>query len=40
MLLVLAGSILTFTMAQEAVVVEPYEQGTIVIEQDFDTSPH
>jgi len=39
MLLVLAGSILTFTMAQEAVVVEPYEQGTIVIEQDFDTSP-
>lgn len=39
MLLVLAGSILTFTMAQEAVVVEPYQQGTIVIEQDFDNSP-
>lgn len=39
MLLVLAGSILTFTMAQEATVVEPYEPGTIVIEQDFDTSP-
>ncbi|MDF0752018.1 C39 family peptidase [Marinobacter sp. 71-i] len=39
MLLVLAGSILTFTMAQEATVVEPYQQGTIVIEQDFDTSP-
>ncbi|WP_150913006.1 C39 family peptidase [Marinobacter halotolerans] len=39
MLLVLAGSILSFTMAQEAVVVEPYEKGAIVIEQDIDASP-
>jgi hypothetical protein len=39
MLLVLAGSILSFTMAQEAVVVEPFEKGTIVIEQDIDSSP-
>jgi predicted double-glycine peptidase len=39
MLLVLAGSILSFTMAQEAVVVEPFEKGTLVIEQDYDASP-
>ncbi|TGN41394.1 C39 family peptidase [Marinobacter confluentis] len=39
MLLVLAGSILSFTMAQEAVVVEPFEKGAIVIEQDIDASP-
>jgi predicted double-glycine peptidase len=39
MLLVLAGSILSFTMAQEAVVVEPFEKGAIVIEQDVDSSP-
>lgn len=39
MLLVLAGSILSFTMAQEAVVVEPFEKGAIVIEQDYDVSP-
>lgn len=39
MLLVLAGSILSFTMAQEAVVVEPFEKGVIVIEQDVDSSP-
>ena len=31
MLLVLAGSILTFTMVQEATVVEPLEKGQIVI---------
>lgn len=39
MLLVLAGSILTFTMVQEATVVEPYEKGAVVIEQDVDASP-
>ena len=39
MILVLAGSVLAFTMAQEAVVVEPYEKGTIVIQQDVDSSP-
>lgn len=39
MMLVLAGSILSFTMAQEAVVVEPFERGAIVIEQDVDSSP-
>ena len=39
MLLVLAGSILSFTMAQEAVVVEPFEKGVIVIQQDIDSSP-
>ena len=39
MLLVLAGSILTFTMVQEATVVEPFEKGQIVIEQDVDSSP-
>ena len=39
MLLVLAGSILTFTMVQEATVVEPYEKGTVVIEQNVDASP-
>ena len=39
MLLVLAGSILTFTLVQEATVVEPYEKGTVVIEQNVDASP-
>ncbi len=39
MILVLAGSALAFTMVQEAVVVEPYEKGTIVIQQDVDSSP-
>lgn len=39
MLLVLAGSILSFTMVQEAVIVEPFEKGAIVIEQDYDVSP-
>lgn len=39
MLLVLAGSILTFTMVQEATVVEPFDKGTVVIEQDVDSSP-
>ncbi|WP_286220007.1 C39 family peptidase [Marinobacter apostichopi] len=39
MLLVLAGSILTFTMVQEATVVEPFEKGSVVIEQDVDSGP-
>lgn len=39
MLLVLAGSLLSFTIVQEAVVVEPYDKGSIVIEQDIDSSP-
>src|SRR5690554_382846 len=39
MLLVLAGSILTFTMVQEATEVEPFDRGTIVIQQNVDTSP-
>lgn len=38
MLLVLAGSILTFTMVQEAAEVEPFSPGTIVIEQKVDAS--
>lgn len=38
MLLVLAGSILTFTMVQEATEVEPFSPGTIVIEQKVDAS--
>lgn len=36
MLLVLAGSILTFTMVQVATEVEPFDRGTIVIQQDVD----
>ena len=39
MFLVLAGSVLTFTMVQEAVEVDPYEKGAIVIEQDYDSGP-
>ncbi|MDI9245731.1 C39 family peptidase [Marinobacter sp. CHS3-4] len=39
MILVLTGSLLSVAMTQEAVVVEPYEKGTIVIEQDIDESP-
>src|SRR5680860_345384 len=39
MLLVLAGSILTFAMVHEATVVEPYEKGAVVIEQKVDSSP-
>ena len=39
MLLVLAGSILTFTMVQEATEVEPFDRGTIVLEQKVDASP-
>ncbi|MFO8140612.1 MAG: C39 family peptidase [Marinobacter sp.] len=36
MLLVLAGSILTFAMVQEATEVEPFDPGTIVIQQSVD----
>lgn len=39
MLLVLAGSILTFAMVQEATKVEPFDKNEIVIEQDVDSSP-
>jgi predicted double-glycine peptidase len=39
MLLVLAGSLLTFAIVQEATVVEPVTKGTVVIEQDVDASP-
>ncbi|QSP93564.1 C39 family peptidase [Marinobacter salinisoli] len=39
MLLVLAGSILTFTIVQEATVVEPFEKGVVVIEQNVDSGP-
>ncbi len=39
MLLVLAGSLLTFAMVQEATQVEPFEKGAIVIEQDIDSGP-
>ena len=39
MLLVLAGSILTFTMVQEATEVEPFDRGTIVFEHKVDSSP-
>lgn len=39
MLLVLAGSVLTFAMAQEAVSIDPVERGTVLIEQDYDTTP-
>jgi hypothetical protein len=39
MLLVLAGSILTFAMVQESTMVEPYEKGAVVIEQKVDSSP-
>ncbi|MDX1456075.1 MAG: C39 family peptidase [Marinobacter sp.] len=39
MLLVLAGSIMTFAMVQEATVVEPHEPGVVIIEQDIDSSP-
>jgi hypothetical protein len=39
MLLVLAGSILTFAIVQEATVVEPYEKGAVVVEQKVDSSP-
>ena len=39
MLLVLAGSILTFPMVQEATEVEPFDRGTIVLEQKVDASP-
>lgn len=39
MLLVFAGSILTFALVQEATVVEPYETGSVVIEQKVDASP-
>ena len=39
MILVLAGSLMTFAMVQEATVVEPRDPGVIVIEQDFDDSP-
>lgn len=37
MLLVLAGSIMTFAMVQEATVVEPHDRGVIVIEQKYDS---
>jgi len=39
MMLVLAGSILTFTMLQETMEVESFEPGTVVIQQDVDASP-
>lgn len=39
MLLVLAGSMLTFAMVQEATVVEPHPRGTVIIEQDIDRGP-
>lgn len=39
MLLVLAGSLLTFAMVQEATQVEPFEEGAMVIEQDIDSGP-
>src|SRR5690554_4663139 len=39
MLLVLAGSLLTFAMVQEATEVEPFEPGTIVLEHKVDASP-
>lgn len=39
MLLVLAGSMLTFAMVQEATVVEPHQRGTVIIEQDIDSGP-
>ncbi|MBJ6137561.1 MULTISPECIES: C39 family peptidase [Marinobacter] len=39
MLLVLAGSIMTFAMVQEATEVEPFDRGTIVLEHKVDASP-
>ncbi|MGP4842680.1 C39 family peptidase [Marinobacter sp. 1Y8] len=39
MILVLAGSLLTFAIVQEATVQEPFERGTVVIEQDYDRTP-
>ena len=39
MLLVLAGSIMTFAMVQEATVVEPHAPGVVIIEQDVDSGP-
>ena len=39
MLLVLAGSLLTFAMVQEATEAEPFEPGTIVLEHRVDASP-
>lgn len=39
MLLVLAGSILTFAMVQEATEVEPFDPGTIIIQQNVDPTP-
>ncbi|MBD3656356.1 MULTISPECIES: C39 family peptidase [Marinobacter] len=39
MLLVLAGSLMTFAMVQEATVAEPHDKGVIVIEQKVDSGP-
>ncbi|MDX1801825.1 MAG: C39 family peptidase [Marinobacter sp.] len=39
MLLVLAGSLLTYAMVQEATVVEPQPKGTVIIEQNIDSGP-
>ncbi|WP_111496506.1 MULTISPECIES: C39 family peptidase [Marinobacter] len=39
MMLVLAGSLLTFAMVREATDVEPFGPRDIVIEQDYDASP-
>ncbi|WP_100639629.1 C39 family peptidase [Marinobacter salexigens] len=39
MLLVLAGSILTFAIVQEATMEVPYEKGAVVIEHKVDSSP-
>jgi hypothetical protein len=38
MILVLAGSLMTFAMIQEATVVEPHERGTVIVEHDWDSS--
>ncbi|MFE8071573.1 C39 family peptidase [Marinobacteraceae bacterium S3BR75-40.1] len=38
MFLVLAGSVLTFTMVQEATVQEPHDKGVVLYQQNFDTS--
>ncbi len=39
MLFVLAGSLLSFTMTQEVVEVEPHPRGTFIYEQNYDESP-
>ncbi|PAV26770.1 hypothetical protein C8D92_107100 [Tamilnaduibacter salinus] len=39
MILVLAGSLMTFAMVQEATVEAPHEKGHVIIEQNVDDSP-